>query len=74
LVFRRTSSTSEKPALNLKATSPIVANSGRPVANEPEEAMIAAANAVARVDLWIAKRIDDPVPRDQFDANCFQHR
>jgi len=41
IIFRRTSSTSEKPAVSLKATSPSVANSGRPVANEPDDATIA---------------------------------
>jgi hypothetical protein len=62
VIFRRTSSTSEKPAVSLKATSPSVANSGRPVANEPEDATIAAAIVAARATLLMAKHIDDPVP------------
>jgi hypothetical protein len=74
LIFRRTSSTSEKPAVSLNATSPTVANSGWPVTNEPDDATIAAAIVAARANLWVSKRIDDPVPWDQFDTNCFQHR
>jgi hypothetical protein len=74
LIFRRTCSTSEKPAVSLKATSPSVANSGRPVANEPDDATSAAASVAALANLLVSKRIDDPVPWDQFDANFFQHR
>jgi len=74
IIFRRTSSTSEKPAVSLKATSPSVANSGRPVANEPDDATIAAAIVAARANLLVAERMDDPVPRDQFVTNYFQHR
>jgi hypothetical protein len=74
LIFRRTSSTSEKPPDSLKATSPRVANRGRPVANEPDEATIAAAIVAARTNLLVAKRIDDPVRWDQFDTNYSQHR
>jgi hypothetical protein len=74
LIFRRTSSTEEKPAVSLKATSPNVANSGRPVANEPDDATIAAAIVAARAILLVSKRIDDPVPWGQFDTNYFQHR
>jgi hypothetical protein len=58
----------------LKATSPSVENSGRPVANEPDAATIAAASVAARANLLVAKRIDDPVPWDQFDTNYSQHR
>jgi hypothetical protein len=58
----------------LKATSLSVANSGRPVANELDDATIAAAIVATRADLLIAKRIDDPVPWNQFDTNYFQHR
>jgi hypothetical protein len=74
LIFRRTSSTPEKPAVSLKATSPNAANSGRPVANEPDDATIAAAIVAARAILLVSKRIDDPVPWGQFDTNYFQHR
>jgi hypothetical protein len=58
----------------LKATSPSVENSGRPVANEPDAATIAAASVAARANLLVAKRIDDPVPWDQFDTNYSQRR
>jgi hypothetical protein len=58
----------------LEATSPSVANSGRPVANEPDDATIAAASVAARANLLVSKRIDDPVPWGQFDTNYFQHR
>ncbi len=75
LTFRRTSSISEKPAVSLNATSLSVANSGRPVTNEPEDAVIAAAIVAARTNLLLAKRMDDdPVPWDQFDTNYFQPR
>jgi hypothetical protein len=57
----------------LKATSLSVANSGRPVANELDDATIAAPIVTARANLVMAKRIDDPVPWDQFDTNYFQH-
>jgi hypothetical protein len=73
-IFRRTASTSEKPAVSLKATSPSVANSGLPVANEPDDATSAAAIVATRANLLVAKYIDDPVPWDQFDTNLFQHR
>ena len=73
VIFRRTASTSDRPAVSFKATSPKLANSGR-AANEPDDATIAAAIVVARASLLMAKRIDDPVPWDQFDANDFQHR
>jgi hypothetical protein len=73
LIFRRTSSTSEKPAVSLKATSPRVANSGRPIANEPDDATIAAAIVAARANLLVSKLIDDPVQWDQFDTNYFQY-
>jgi hypothetical protein len=74
VIFRRISSTSEKPAVRLKVTSRSVANSGRPVAIEPDDATIAAAIVAARANLLVAKRIDDPVPWDQFVTNYFQHR
>src|ERR1700746_145929 len=74
LIFRRTCSTSEKPAVSLKATSPSVANSGRPVANEPDDTTIAAASVATRANLLVSKRIHDPVPWGQFDTNYFQHR
>ena len=73
VIFRRTASTSDRPAVSFKATSPKLANSGRAV-NEPDDATITAAIVVARASLLMAKRIDDPVPWDQFDANDFQHR
>jgi hypothetical protein len=74
LIFRRTCSTSEKPVVSLKATSPSVANSGRPVANEPDDATIAAASVAARANLLVSKSIDDPGRWGQFDTNYFQHR
>jgi hypothetical protein len=75
LIFRRTSSTSEKPAVSLKATSPRVANSGCRIANKPDEATIAAAIVAARANLLMAKCIAMiPSPWDQFDTNYFQHR
>jgi hypothetical protein len=74
VIFRRTASTSDKAAVRLKATSPKLANSGRAIGTEPDDATIAAAIAAARASLLMAKRIDDPVPWDQFDANDFQHR
>jgi hypothetical protein len=55
------------------ATSPSVANSGRVVANESDDATIAAAIVATRVNLLMTKRIDDPVPRDQFVINYFQY-
>jgi hypothetical protein len=56
-----------------KATSPSVANSGRPVANEPDNAIITVAIVAARANFFVAKRIDDPVPNwGQFDTNYFQ--
>jgi hypothetical protein len=58
----------------LEATSPSVANNGCAVANEPDDAAIAAAIVAARVNLLMTKRIDDPVPWDQFVTNYFQHR
>jgi hypothetical protein len=70
-IFRRTSSTSEKPVVSLKATSPSIVNSGRPVANELDDATIAATIVAARANLLVS--IDDPVPWDQFDTNYFQH-
>jgi hypothetical protein len=60
--------------LSFKATSPSAASSGRAVGNEPDDATIAAAIVVALANLLMAKRIDDPVPWDQFDTNYFQHR
>ncbi len=71
VIFRRTASTSERPALSLKATSPRVAINGRAVANEPGDATIATAIVTARASLLMAKCIDDPVPSDQFDTNYF---
>jgi hypothetical protein len=44
------------------------------MANEPDDVTIAAAIVAARANLLMAKRIDDPVPLDQFDTNYFQHR
>jgi hypothetical protein len=70
----RTASTSEKPAVSLKATSPSVANSGRAVAKEPGDATVATAIVADRADLLMAKCIDGPIPWDQFDTNYFQHR
>jgi len=74
VIFRRTASTSDKAAVRLKATSPKLANSGRAIGNAPDDATIAAVIVAARASLLMAKRIDDPVPWDQFDANDFQHR
>jgi hypothetical protein len=74
VIFRRTASTSDKAAVRLKATSPKLANTGRAVDNEPDGATIAAAIVAARTNLLMARRIIDPVPRNQFDANHFQHR
>jgi hypothetical protein len=74
VIFRRASSTSDNPAVSLKATSPSVTNSGRPVANEPDDAPIAAAIVAARANLLMAKRIEDPIPWDQFDKNYLQLR
>jgi hypothetical protein len=73
VIFRRIASTSDRPELSFKATSPKLANSGRAV-NEPDDATIAAAIVAARANLWMPKRIDDPFPWDQFDTNNFQHR
>jgi hypothetical protein len=70
VIFRRTASTSDRPPVSFKATSPKLANSGR-VVNEPDDAIIATAIVAARAN---RKRIDDPIPWDQFDTNDFQHR
>jgi hypothetical protein len=43
-------------------TSPSEANSGCAVANESDDAAIAAAIVTTRVNLLMAKRIDDPHP------------
>ncbi|MGC2079958.1 MAG: hypothetical protein WA728_28865 [Xanthobacteraceae bacterium] len=58
----------------MEATSSSVAKSGWAVSSEPDDATIAAAVVAARINLLIAKRIDDPVPWDQFVTNYFQHR
>jgi hypothetical protein len=73
VIFRRTASTSDRPPVSFKATSPKLANTGR-AGNEPEDAIIAAAIVAARASLLMGKRIDDPVEWDQFDTNDFQHR
>jgi hypothetical protein len=73
VIFRRTASTSDSPPVSFKATSLKLANIGRAV-NEPDDATIAAAIVAARASLLMAKRINDPVLWDQFDANDFQYR
>jgi adenylate cyclase len=74
VIFPRTFSTSEQAEVRLKATSPSVANNGRPVASsEPDDATIAAAIVAPRASLLKAKRID-PIPWDQFVTNYFQYR
>jgi hypothetical protein len=74
IIFRRTASTSERPALSLNATSSKLTIIGRAVTHEPGSAKIATAIVAARANLLMVKCIDDPVPWDQFDTNYFQHR
>ncbi len=52
VIFRRTASTSDKAAVRLKATSPKLANSGRAVDTEPDDAIIAAVIAAARTNFF----------------------
>ena len=74
-ILWRTPSASEKPAARLNATWLSMTSSGCPVASSKlDPATIAAATVAIRPSLLMPRRMDYPVPCDQFDLKTFQHR